>query len=329
MAVNERASVRTDESTELLRLLTRVAHLYHTRGLRQGQIAERLHLSQSRVSRLLTVAREEGIIRTIVVSPPGLHADIAEELEQRYDLRDAHVIDVEGDDEQELTRELGATLASILETTPWEARRIGFTSWSRALRAMVSALHPLGGAGAQQVVEMLGDVGPPSLQHEAAGATQRLAELTRARAVFLRAPGVVASASVRDALLEQDGYAREALLALDGLDLALVGVGNCRVVPPLTSGDNFFTHEELERVVAQGAVGEINLRFLDAEGRPVLSELDERVIGVTLKQIQNAKRTLAVAGGPSKHAAIRATLVGGWVDTLVTDVGTAHHLLAA
>ena len=57
------------------------------------------------------------------------------------------------------------------------------------------------------------------------------------------------------------------------------------------------------------------------------SELDELVVGVTLEQLHRADRVLAVAGGPSKYPAIRAALLGGWVNTLVTDLATADHLV--
>ncbi len=36
-----------------IRLITKVARMYHERGIRQTDIAETLHLSQARVSRLL------------------------------------------------------------------------------------------------------------------------------------------------------------------------------------------------------------------------------------------------------------------------------------
>jgi DNA-binding transcriptional regulator LsrR (DeoR family) len=57
---------------EELRMLTRVARLYHTERLRQAEVAERLSLSQSGVSRALRRASELGIVRTVVVPPPGL-----------------------------------------------------------------------------------------------------------------------------------------------------------------------------------------------------------------------------------------------------------------
>ena len=51
--------------------------------------------------------------------------------------------------------------------------------------------------------------------------------------------------------------------------------------------------------------------------------------GVTLEQLRAAKRRWVVAGGPSKYPALRAVLLGGWADTLVTDAATARWLLAA
>ncbi len=51
------------------RMIATVAWLYHTRGLRQGAIAERRRISQSRVSRLLEQAVELGIVRTVVIWP--------------------------------------------------------------------------------------------------------------------------------------------------------------------------------------------------------------------------------------------------------------------
>src|SRR5947208_2916598 len=48
---------------ERLSLLTKVARLYHEQGIRQPEIAERLSVSQSRVSRLLKEAVTLGVVR--------------------------------------------------------------------------------------------------------------------------------------------------------------------------------------------------------------------------------------------------------------------------
>jgi DNA-binding transcriptional regulator LsrR (DeoR family) len=310
------------------RLLAKVARLYHHSGLRQTEIADRLRISQTRVSRLLQQAETEGIVQTVVVPLVGLDVEIEEELEARYSLAEVHVIEAVSDDEAELAVELGAAAAAFFATMPVDMPVVGLTSWSRTLRHMIDALRPVR-TGTATVVEMLGDLGPPDQQYEAARSTQRLATLTGAEPVFLRTPGVVSSPQVREALLAHDAYARQALGLLDKLDLALVGVGSCEIVAPLQAGNNFFSDDDLREVVAAGAVGQLCLRFLDAEGTPVASRLDDLVTGVTSEPLRGAKRRWVVAGGPSKYPAIRAVLAGGWADTVVTDAATARWLVAA
>ena len=55
--------------------------------------------------------------------------------------------------------------------------------------------------------------------------------------------------------------------------------------------------------------------------------LDERVIGMSLEQLRHAKRTVGIAGGKRKLAAIRGALRGKWINVLITDRATAEGLL--
>lgn len=309
------------------RLMLKVARLYHMHGLRQTDIARRLQISQSRVSRLLTQAEEASVVRTVVAIPPHIHAELEEQVEARYGVSEVHLVDAVSSDEAELGRDLAYAMAALLQDVAFEATTIGFTSWSRTLRMVVEALQPLR-TRTSRVVELLGDLGPPDLQHDAARSTQRLAALAGAQPVFLRIPGVVVDKGVRDLLLERDPYAREALASLDSLDLALVGIGACRLDPALRAGESYFTEDVFERMRERGAVGEVCLHFLDDEGRPVAGGFDDMVVGITSEQLRNARRRWAVAGGVGKHQAIRAALAGGWVDTLVTDTETAAYLVS-
>ncbi len=134
---------------------------------------------------------------------------------------------------------------------------------------------------------------------------------------------------MRTTLLEHDAPAQETLALHDKLDAALVGIGTCAVDPSLKSGENFFTNEQFARARDLGAVGQVNLRFIDIEGNAIISALGDLVIGVTLEQLRRCGRTIAVAGGPTKYAAIQGAVRGGWVNSLVTDLQTAKHLLKA
>lgn len=318
----------TRSDLDQLRMMTKVSHLYHKRGMVQTEIARTLGLSQARVSRLLAAAEDANIVRTVVVPPEGLNAELEDRLEETFGLLEVHVVEAAGESGHDLTETLGRALAPILQVLPVDGKLIGITSWSRSLRALVSALGRFQRSSATAIVELLGDVGQPSTQHEAALATERLARLTDAEAKFLRVPGVVATPALRAAILETSPHARLALELMDSLDIALVGIGDCTVVPPLVAGDNFFTEEQFAAARGLGAVGEINLRFMDADGNPLASELDDLVIGIEFEQLRRVERRIGVSGGPSKHAATLAAVRGGWINVLVTDEGTADYLLA-
>jgi DNA-binding transcriptional regulator LsrR (DeoR family) len=74
-------------------------------------------------------------------------------------------------------------------------------------------------------------------------------------------------------------------------------------------------------------VGDVCLRFFDASGRPLVTELDARVIGMELRQLRGVSRCVGVAGGFRKFAAILGALRGRWINVLITDRRTAERLL--
>jgi DNA-binding transcriptional regulator LsrR (DeoR family) len=68
-------------------------------------------------------------------------------------------------------------------------------------------------------------------------------------------------------------------------------------------------------------------RFFDAAGKLVPSDLDGRVVGIDADTLRRIPRRIGIAGGQSKHSAIQAAVLGGWINVLLTDTGTASALL--
>jgi DNA-binding transcriptional regulator LsrR (DeoR family) len=311
---------------EQLRLITKVARMHYIHGDRQATIAEKLDISQASVSRFLSLAEEQGIVRTVVVPPEGLHPDLEERIVQATELDAVYVVDVPGH-RSGIASALGTAAARCLAEEFHDAKIVGFTSWSTTLREMAHQLETRGKSATTHVVETLGDLGSPLLQHEAALATSQVAKALHAEAVFLRTPGVAVSEALRAAALA-DTHNNKAMRLLDKLDLAFVGIGPADFHGPLEEGDNFFTAEQLAAVRDAGAVGQLHQRFIDASGKAVQTHLDDLVMGITLDQLRQARRRIAVAGGVDKHQAIAAALNGRWIDVLVTDVNTAQFLLS-
>jgi DNA-binding transcriptional regulator LsrR (DeoR family) len=308
-----------------MRLMAKVARMYYGLGIRQLEITKRLNLHQSTISRLLKRARESKMVHFSVSMPTGIFPELEEGLEEKYGLSEAIVVDCLPD-EQQMVKDLGGAAAFYLETTIKEGEIFGISSWSRNLLAMVDSLHPTQRGNGGKVIQILGGMGSPEAQSHATTLTQRMAYLIGAAAVLLPAPGVVGSPEARK-VLEKDSYVQQVLNLFPKIDTALVGIGSLQPSKLLARSGNTFSQSEINQLHAKGAVGDICLRFFDADGKPVSTPLHDRVIGIELEALKSAKRVVGVAGGPRKEAAIRGALRGGWINMLITDKGTATSLL--
>ncbi|PTV96458.1 transcriptional regulator [Rhodobacter aestuarii] len=310
-----------------LRMIARVAQMYHVEKQRQAEIAKHLRVSQATVSRMLKRAVEEEIVRTTVVAPPGTYSALEGALRTHFGLHEAIVVPCTEERDGAIMARIGEAAAHFLEATMQADEIIGVSSWSETILKMVDNIHPLKGPKARFVVQILGGMGEPAMQSEATQLTTRLAKLTGAEPRLLAAPGVAQSRAAKDAMIS-DPYVRATLELFSRVTLAVIGIGSIEPSRMLARSGNVFSAPELQEEAEAGAVGDIGLRFFDAQGQPVITALDERVIGMPLDALQKVDRVLALAGGPSKVAAIAGALRTGVIDVLVTDRFTAARLLA-
>lgn len=315
-----------DYDSDQLRLMSKIARMYHERGLRQPQIAADLHISQSRISRLLRQATELGIVRTIVTLPPGVHTDLEEALAQRYGLVDVAAVDAEDGGSGDVIAALGAAAATYLTETLGNGDVVGISSWSATLLATAEKMRPKNGAAVDVVTQLVGGIGDPRVQVSANRLLDRLSTVTGARPVFMPAPGLVNDPAARRGLLLDPSVA-PALEAWQRLTVALVGIGSLAPSPLLRRSGNATDPGQQDELRRLGAVGDVCLRFFDEHGRLVESDFNDRVLGITPDQLRQVPRRIAVAGGTEKVVAVRAALEGGWVNVLITDVETARRLL--
>ena len=310
-----------------LRLMTKVARLYYVDRLRQTEIADQLDISQATTSRLLKRAQDEQIVRISLNAPVGIHADLERQLESTYGLKEAIVVESMPDDRQ-IMRDLGSAAAFYLNTTLKSNEVIGISSWSASLLATVDAMMPVTRPIGAQVVQILGGVGTPTAESNAIHIVSRLAMLVQGQSILLPVPAVVGAQDTRQLYL-QDTFVCETIERFASVTLALVGIGSVEPSDLLASSGNVFTLQELEMLRDQGAVGDVCLRYFDAKGAAVQTPLNDRVIGMQLEQLRKVKRSVGIAGGARKLAAIRGALLGRYINVLITDLRTAEGLVAS
>ena len=310
-----------------LRLIARVAQMYHVEGKRQAEIADIMRMSQATVSRMLKRAEQEDIVRTTVIPPPGTFADLETALRDRYHLTEAIVIDCSEDRDGAIMARIGEAAAHFLEVTLQQDEIIGVSSWSQTILRMVDNIHPLKSAKAKYVVQILGGMGDASVQTHATQLTARLAKLTGGEPRLLLVQGITSSREAKLVMLA-DPVVRETMDLFGRLSLAIVGIGAVEPSELLARSGNTFSKQEMAMLHEAGAVGEISYRFYDEAGRPVETPLNDRVIGISLEDLKRADRVMALAGGESKTQAIAGALKLGVIDVLVTDKFTAARLTA-
>ena len=111
-------------------------------------------------------------------------------------------------------------------------------------------------------------------------------------------------------------------------NIALLGVGT---VDPDASRFVQFTAlsaEDLNHIAEGcGGVGEISAHVYDMEGRACAREYAERVIGLTLAEIQQIPYRIGVAASAAKALPIYGALRGGYLHALITDEEAALGVL--
>jgi DNA-binding transcriptional regulator LsrR (DeoR family) len=314
------------------RILVKAARLYYDHGLNQLEIADRLRLSRQKVQRILQEAKDQGVVQFTIKPLIGLFSDLESGLEQRFGLVEAIVVETtttaSQDAQTTIAREVGVAASEYLMRVIRPRDKI-VISVGNSLLGMVNALpySPHTDAVGVNVIQGLGGLGNPSQDTHATQLVSRLAQALDATPVLLGAPAVAGTRETRDSFL-RDPHVSHALELARGADMAFVGIGACN--PGAVVVQDFWkvmrpsTIDELQTL---GAVGSVNLHYFDKQGRAFGSEFDERIVGLTLSEIQRIRRVIGVAGGVSKREAIKAAVEGKLVNVLITDHLTAQFLL--
>ena len=303
-------------------LLARVAWLYYIEDLTHQEIGDRLHLPRVKVTRLLKKAREEGVVEFRIVKPTA-HLELERQLRRTFGLSDALVIPAPLEAAR-LRESLGAAAAGYLQGL-FHPRVVVGLGMGRTL-AEIPRFIESQEQGQCVFAEMVGGAGTNDLGFDTYNVSWLFADRCGGTAEHVFSPVVVESAEARATLLG-DSRIAAALDRAARSDLALVGIG--------TTGEEmvlqhlgYCDEEAVRDLRSRGAVGDIIGHFFDRDGQPVHWELEERLVALSLDQLQKIPTVIAVAGGgPAKTLAVLGALRGHHVDVLITDMQSAQMVL--
>ena len=300
--------------------IVRAAWLYHERGMTQQEVAARLHLSRSTVSRLLTMAEEEGIVRTVVTEALPESARLAEEVIERYALRGA-TVEIAIDEDSPMDAAARAMAKRLTSLVIGGSVTIA-SGWGRTLaraaqlagRVPTSGVHLIDAFGHTTTAEMTAAV----------EVTNALASKFGARVTHLPSPGFAKSAEVAERFFESDAV-RHVLDLARAADTVMLAVGVVGEHSLLIEG-GFLTAAEMAEVMRRGAVGEVFGLYFDADGT-MLDPQPLSPISLSVADLRAAPRVIAAVGGADKVAAVRGAIAAGLVNELAMDETLAEALL--
>lgn len=299
--------------------LVHVAIMYYKKGIAQEEIGNILGLSKMTISRMLQKALELKIITIQIKLPFHLNRLIGEKLEKKYHLAEEQAIVVKNDSGQVISEFLGKVGAFHLGAIDLNNKIIG-SGVGNSIGAMVSYLTPMKTKNTE-IIQLMGGLTEVSNSNPFS-IVQELCNKLDAKGTFLTYKATVDDKKTKDMIIASS---RIETLTLGKDDLAIFGIGllgkGTLLAPDLV------TEKEFEELNKDGVVGDICGHCFNSEGKFVNSRLEDRLVSVSLKQLQNFGQRIAIAGGKSKAIAIKGALLSGIITTIIIDEETAKEIV--
>lgn len=313
------------------RLIYKCCKLYYEENLNQERIADALGVSRVSVSRMLQAGRDAGIVKIEVVSPNHLnYSKLEQELEQMYGLKEAVVVETTplSTSYGDLTA-LSAETIHLLETYLHDNDVVGVSmgktlmNISESTRTSTSNINCL-------FVPTLGGISSGSRAMKQVHSNQiaaSFAQLFGARYEQFFAPAVFADPAVLKGFMKEVAMRRIHQYYKE-MNTVIMGIGTPNRTSSTVISAGYITQQQIDEMVDQGMVGDLSLQFFDKNGdTEKFHEFNDRVTGISLKQLQMVENRICVGSGVHKAEAIYGALRGGYINILVTDQNCARELL--
>ncbi len=317
--MTNKASVLSDKDKQAID----AAKLYYQSGYSQQQVADTLGVSRPTISKLLQNASEQGYVVITINDPRDTYTQMAKKIKRHYQLSSVQICPTPIDNNKEkMQHAIGKLGAQLLESIVRDNDIVG-VEWSNTIHAMAKALKPQLRHNVQ-VVQLRGSeikarqgLNESETINKISQSLNGTGQLLPLPIVFedLKTKNLIQRESTVWRVLENGLKSRVAVFTVSSLSQESV---------LFTSG--FYTHDEMS-ILHKKSVGSICARFVDANGRICLPDLNNRTVGIGLPDLRHKEERILIAGGANKVRVIHVALKYGYANHLVTDAVTGNLLL--
>jgi deoxyribonucleoside regulator len=316
-------SEQNDKTQDALR----ASHLYYLQDLTMEAIARELGTSRSSVSRLLSFARETGLVDIQIKSPLDQATLTSDALHTRWGIT-AHVVPVpdQTTDVDRLDR-VALSAARILTAFVDSNMVIGL-AWGSTVSAISRYLVPKATHGST-IVQLNGAANTRTTGIVyASEILRRFGDAFGATVQQFPVPAFFDDPQTKLALWRERSTKR-VLELQENMDVAVFGIGAPdALVPSHVYSGGYLEAEDHDSLERDGVVGDVATMFLREDGSSSDITLNARASGPEFATLRRAPRRVCVVAGLSKVPGLRGALAAGLVTDLILDESTARALLA-
>ena len=309
-------------SIERKKFLSRVARLYYLEGLTQQKIADRLNISRTKVSRYLDEARKDKIVEIKINLPEEDYSRLEYKIEKKFKIKECIIVPASGSKE-EILKMMAGPLNNLFERILKNGSYLGI-GWGSSLKGISDYINVRGKSDIK-VVPIIGGLGKIGTGVHTNSVAKNIADRLGSISYMIHSPAVLDSKEIRE-IVENDSNTREIIKLYEKIDTALVGLSDIGPDSTLIKTGSF-SLEEFKYLDSLGVVGDVNLIFINENGKHVSNKIDERIVRISPDRFKKVKNVVGVAFGRRKLKVILGALRGGLINILLTDEGTAENII--
>ncbi len=288
--------------------LAYVARKYYLEDQKQSDIARDLGVSRPLVSRMLSEARELGIVEITIHEPGAREARLLERLQLSSSIRGGVLVE-EGATADATNRLLSQGVMELLRQLG--VRRLG-VGWGYLIGQLVSWLeeNPQPSSTITDICPLVGNASIPARNYQSNENVRLMAQQMGATPHFLYLPALPESLEEKQVLCSTEVY-RQIHQQWETLDTALVNIGDYPSSPDFASLVRYGSLLQRQR-----ACGRMLIYYFNEDGFVIQSEQDF-AIQIPIEILKRCPNIIGVCSANTSAKALCGALKSGFFTHLV------------
>ena len=297
-----------DTNLDKQKKLAYVARKYYLEDQKQSDIARDLGVSRPLVSRMLSEARELGIVEITIHEPGAREARLLERLQLSSSIRGGVLVE-EGATADATNRLLSQGAMGLLRQLG--VRRLG-VGWGYLIGQLVSWLeeNPQPNSTITDICPLVGNASIPARNYQSNENVRLMAQQMGATPHFLYLPALPESLEEKQVLCSTEVY-RQIYQQWETLDTALVNIGDYPSSPDFASLVRYGSLLQRQR-----ACGRMLIYYFNEDGFVIQSEQDF-AIQIPIEILKRCPNIIGVCSANTSAKALCGALKSGFFTHLV------------